>query len=107
MPRWQNPAEHFEPTSGPTSQYTFFVEMAPLPNMHSNSNTNIDAWPRGIPHYYVSDARRAIIAAINQTWDDLSDTSMIGANDGEEGDTIIEADLLLRKFYTDYFGMRL
>lgn len=97
MPRWRHFVAQFEPISVPNSQYTFLIEMTPFPNLYSNSNATIDTWPRGTPHDYCSDARRAIIHAINDHWDEL----FLFTNDaGDYYDELVEADLLLPNFHT-------
>lgn len=70
-----------------------------LPNLLFNSDANFDAWPRGMPHDYVPDARRAIVAAITERSEDLFNVSKGG--NGEHYDDFVEADLLLPNFYTE------
>ncbi|KAK6208056.1 hypothetical protein LQW54_007101 [Pestalotiopsis sp. IQ-011] len=79
------------------------AEMAALrrtirPNIRAEYNANIDDWPRGTAHNYSMDARRAIIQAINDLWDELF---LFTSNDGDHYDELVEADLLLPIFYTD------
>lgn len=94
--RWRNSAEPFEPTSGPTSQYTFVSETASLSNFHLNSDAHIDTWPRGTVHNYGLDAKRAIIQACNDHWEEL----FLFTNDaGDSYEELVESDLLLPDFY--------
>lgn len=82
--------------SAPTSEYTLFTDIDSLPNLHSNSDANMDTWPRATVHQYGPDARRAIIQALNNYWDEL----FLVANDaGVHYDGLVEADLLLPNFY--------
>ncbi|KAK6208057.1 hypothetical protein LQW54_007102 [Pestalotiopsis sp. IQ-011] len=67
--------------------------------IRADYDANFDAWPRGMPHDYVPDARRAIVAAIAERLEDLFNVSKGG--NGEHYDDFVEADLLLSNFHTE------
>ncbi|KAI0138282.1 hypothetical protein BJ166DRAFT_598782 [Pestalotiopsis sp. NC0098] len=65
-------------------------------NIRADYDAHIDTWPRGTVHNYGLDAKRAIIQACNDHWEEL----FLFTNDaGDSYEELVESDLLLPDFY--------